>query len=1148
MDSFPEMAVVKKPKRLNINFNFSDDSDDEKESGCSNAQTKHILKELNTKSNHPNVMTKCLHSTYDKTVISSDHFDTSELPSFSEDLGLPVTESTCLDVYESDPTLYLTAIGDDLNQSQPYHETTADNKYCLSSRRSTIHRHKTSTKITNSTEDTENLHLARNKGEIISQASSLLHNPATDNQDNDSRWSNIGETPRKGNKLSVKHKLYGNDEFFTPLRLECINEKINIPLFQNGGKGTSAESNSSCSGSSYEPSTHKDQSLTGSFVEVQDTSVQTSFVADDIPDSKENRICELQNTTPDCDDSVKSELPLFDSRNQASCSKECEESSIATDESQDDVLATSYEVQDVSVQVSFVESRIPDSTSPKDVESLIPDGESPPKDVTYSSEADECKEQCLDDIQKSFMEMNMQSDQDEFCCTKETLSDDDKRHSRCLEKERSNLEKDVFITNLNKRQFESVRENGQLDTCSIRRGDKANKNQTIYPKNVSFPGNGFGTCRNEHNDCAAKQTKTSVNCSKGPRNTHKHISSNASDGGQSCGALASANDSENEENDDFRKIECSADQTDENNADSIDESEDDEVDCDENEKQSSGHDADAKWMNRNRECNRTGADYGYEEKSGTSSKAVDYKSTDKTQVNTSAEAFHRVIASKSLTKESTLVNVDRSRRGVSESSDDDSDFEKFLNKVKNSSKPKKPVQEEMPMDEFIIDDEDYDSSAATDDDDDDEVFYIKTDNELNGVNDRRCLPPRFQEKAYTYYHSDDSSSDVVDSDSDLDDFIDEHPKNKGPKSKSTKATFDLSSSDESLLGTKPASKNKAKTTSKDGKNKKCNDGEEQLEEEQTAVSRAPSNTPVCTERWKPSFETPARFNTKKEDFKTPRNVKGFRPHPMTAPRPAFGGDGVDDNAFFLKSLNADMAEYKRHAEAARFIKKFKATKEELTQKIFKIFNEAIFEDKLPKDLQIEWNLRLRKTAGQFCYKRSQTSSFAKVVMSVKVCDSPERLRDTLAHELCHAAVRLINDRDESHGVFWRSWMWKINKAFPFMPAITRCHSYHIATKYTYQCVNCKYSIGRHSKSLDTDRKLCGYCRGKFQVYLTKDLKSSTSSSQTPVTSATPRTPNKFAMFVKECYSVVKKREDGLRHGDIMKILSREFAEKNKICD
>ncbi|GFS09181.1 acidic repeat-containing protein [Elysia marginata] len=159
----------------------------------------------------------------------------------------------------------------------------------------------------------------------------------------------------------------------------------------------------------------------------------------------------------------------------------------------------------------------------------------------------------------------------------------------------------------------------------------------------------------------------------------------------------------------------------------------------------------------------------------------------------------------------------------------------------------------------------------------------------------------------------------------------------------------------------------------------------------------------------------------------------------------------------------------------------------------------------------------------------------------------ERVRDTLAHELCHAAVRLINGVKESHGPVWRSWAQKVNRAFPFMPVIARCHDYVIATKYTYQCTKCNYRIGRHSKSLDTDKKVCGHCLGKFEVYLTRDLNSS-EGARTPATPRTPRTPNKFALFVKESYAEVKKKDNSLKHADVMKILSQQFSEKNKISE
>ena len=39
---------------------------------------------------------------------------------------------------------------------------------------------------------------------------------------------------------------------------------------------------------------------------------------------------------------------------------------------------------------------------------------------------------------------------------------------------------------------------------------------------------------------------------------------------------------------------------------------------------------------------------------------------------------------------------------------------------------------------------------------------------------------------------------------------------------------------------------------------------------------------------------------------------------------------------------------------------------------------------------------------------------------------------------------------------------------------------------------------------------------------------------------TPKTPNPFAMFVKENYKTLKK--PGVSHGDVMKILSSKFAE------
>ena len=87
------------------------------------------------------------------------------------------------------------------------------------------------------------------------------------------------------------------------------------------------------------------------------------------------------------------------------------------------------------------------------------------------------------------------------------------------------------------------------------------------------------------------------------------------------------------------------------------------------------------------------------------------------------------------------------------------------------------------------------------------------------------------------------------------------------------------------------------------------------------------------------------------------------------------------------------------------------------------------------------------------------------------------------------------------------------------------------------------SIGRHSKSLDTEKKVCGYCHGQFE--LVQNSTSRSSSRTDPMTPKTPRTPNRFALYVKENYNNVKQKDKSLKHGDVMKELSKQFAEMNK---
>ncbi|GJQ86446.1 hypothetical protein Trydic_g10353 [Trypoxylus dichotomus] len=245
---------------------------------------------------------------------------------------------------------------------------------------------------------------------------------------------------------------------------------------------------------------------------------------------------------------------------------------------------------------------------------------------------------------------------------------------------------------------------------------------------------------------------------------------------------------------------------------------------------------------------------------------------------------------------------------------------------------------------------------------------------------------------------------------------------------------------------------------------------------------------------------------------------------------------------FLASLSGCIPIDKCDASARIFRSTFKTSKEELARKLFNLYNDKVFNNSIPNDTLLEWSDRMRGTAG-FCYCKKITRRTgtverkARIVLATKILDSADRLRDTLIHEMCHAATWIVNEISDGHGSFWKAWAAKAMRTFPELPPIKRCHDYTINTKYTYKCSSCGYSIGRHSKSLDIERKRCGYCYGKFEIFINKTTKGGIKA----MAPATPKKePTGFALFIKENYSSVKKAN--MNHAEVMKILSKNFSE------
>ncbi|WKX98700.1 hypothetical protein Q1695_013966 [Nippostrongylus brasiliensis] len=242
----------------------------------------------------------------------------------------------------------------------------------------------------------------------------------------------------------------------------------------------------------------------------------------------------------------------------------------------------------------------------------------------------------------------------------------------------------------------------------------------------------------------------------------------------------------------------------------------------------------------------------------------------------------------------------------------------------------------------------------------------------------------------------------------------------------------------------------------------------------------------------------------------------------------------DPDEHFLVSLSPDFTG-KRHADAEVYMKKGiknEKLRTELTNRLLDIFRRHCFKEQLPEFLVVKWNPRLCKTAGM-CRNKSDRTCW--IELSPKVCSTPDRVRDTLIHEMCHAAVWVVDGvRKEGHGPIWKKWAAQCMRRFQSLPVIARCHDYEIDAKFIYECGGCGQKVRRHTKSLNVDRLICGICKCRFTLQVRNRGKNLAAGDAPP--------PNRFAMFVKENYGKYKK--PGVKHGEVMRTLSQLFKEAN----
>ncbi|CBJ26687.1 conserved unknown protein [Ectocarpus siliculosus] len=245
---------------------------------------------------------------------------------------------------------------------------------------------------------------------------------------------------------------------------------------------------------------------------------------------------------------------------------------------------------------------------------------------------------------------------------------------------------------------------------------------------------------------------------------------------------------------------------------------------------------------------------------------------------------------------------------------------------------------------------------------------------------------------------------------------------------------------------------------------------------------------------------------------------------------------------------------------------FSRARDSLTAKYFAEFNEGAFGGAL-SDVKVAWSARLSTTAGVTKSLRRVNPSgedyayLSTVELSTKVLDSEDKLQQqTLLHELCHAAAWVVDHKSNPpHGEHFWAWANRAKAAHPGVP-ITTCHSYAINYKYRYTCVGaslaggggsgcddeaglsggrgCGAVIGRHSKSIDVARQVCGRCKGRLVLFGTHGTDGKLKK---------PRAATGFSLFVKERYAEVKGAlPPGTKQQQVMKEMSRQWAARGNV--
>ncbi|KAK4056309.1 hypothetical protein OIO90_002753 [Microbotryomycetes sp. JL221] len=203
---------------------------------------------------------------------------------------------------------------------------------------------------------------------------------------------------------------------------------------------------------------------------------------------------------------------------------------------------------------------------------------------------------------------------------------------------------------------------------------------------------------------------------------------------------------------------------------------------------------------------------------------------------------------------------------------------------------------------------------------------------------------------------------------------------------------------------------------------------------------------------------------------------------------------------------------------------------------------------LPEGLSVNWNTRLRNTAGRASWKTVKNSDGTKkhvtsVELATKVTDTADKLKHTLSHELCHVAAWVLSGEVKPpHGDAFKLWGKRIMSVRPDI-SITTTHSYEITYKYRWQCVDAKCGkiFSRHSRSVDTTTHGCPCGSKLVEIDASGKAKAPRAITTERTQIGTPtKKLSEWQEFLATESPIVRQETPGIKSEDVFKVVAERW--------